>query len=185
MRATWIILGVAVATGPLGGCAMHGGMGGMHGGAAGHSGAPPGAVEAEAETPALRVSLLVPEAMVGQAVTMTVRVRSATLGDPVSGAEVVVMVRQADAPDGTALRAEETTQRGVYQASHRFASTGPYEVAAEVRADDDPAQRVVVTVRTVVARGERHGTGVPTAAAVAGLAMIVMMGGMVASGTGF
>ena len=178
MRARWLALGLSVVTWLLGGCAMHGGMGTMHGGSA----ESPAAVEAAAETPALRVALLVSEARLGEAVTMVVRVRSVPLGEPVAGADVTVTVRATGAEQAIALRAEETPQGGVYQASHRFATPGLHEVGAAVRLGDLPAPAVAVTVHVGDRRG---GSGGATVAVVAGLAMVVMMAAMLARGTWF
>ena len=184
MRARWLALGLPLATWPLGGCAMHGGMGAMHGEAPEPSRAAPGPVEAAAETAALRVSLLVPAAWQDEAVTIVVRVRSAPLGERVAGADVTVTVRAAGAEQAAAIRAEETAEGGVYQVSHRFVSPGPHEVAAAVRVSDLPAPAVAVTVH-VVARDGRSGPGVATVAAVAGVAMVVMMVAMLVRGTWF
>ena len=159
---------------------MHGGMGRMHDGSA----ESPAAVEAAVETSALRVALLVPEARLGEAVTMVVRVRSAPLGEPVAGADVTVTVRAAGMEEATVIRAEEMPQGGMYQASHRFAEPGPHEVSAAVRLGDLPAPAVAVTVH-VVARDGRSGPGVATVAVVAGLAMVVMMAAMLVRGTWF
>lgn len=180
MSARWLVLGLPAVTWPLGGCAMHGGMGGMHDGSL----ESPAPVEAAAETAALRVSLLVPAAWQDEGVTIVVRVRSAPLGEPVAGADVTVTVRAAGAEQAAAIRAEETAEGGVYQVSHRFAEPGPHEVSAAVRLGDLPAPAVAVTVQ-VVARNGRSGPGVATVAVVAGLAMVVMMAAMLARGTWF
>lgn len=180
MSARWLVLGLPAVIWPLGGCAMHGGMGRMHDGSA----ESPAAVEAAVETSALRVSLLVPAAWQDEAVTMVVRVGRAPLGEPVAGADVTVTVRAAGTEEATAIRAEETPPGGVYQASHRFAEPGPHEVSAAVRLGNLAAPAVAVTVQ-VVARNGRGGPGVATVAVVAGLAMVVMMAAMLARGTWF
>jgi hypothetical protein len=152
-------------------------MGAMHGEAPHQSG---GAVEAEAATAALRVSLLVPQARVSEPVTIVVRVRSEPLGEPVTGAAVSVIVRAAGTEQAV-VPAEESPQGGEYRVSHRFAEPGRHDVRAVVRVGGFLALTVEVAVP--VAASGRGGPGIAPAAAFAGLVMVVMRAAMLTGGS--
>lgn len=190
-RLVFLFCTSGVATLSLGGC-MAMGMHGMHHGGTHQGHQSQTAVVEELRAGEVTVALEVPPLAAGGESTLTVRIRRAQSGAPVSGARVVVAVQPLEpSTAGSAAhphhaipvleyRAEEGAGKGTYQLKHPFADRGRYQVTARVWLDgqDQAALPLVLTASAEAVHQEAEGhspMSLNSMGLAGGIGMMLMM----------
>lgn len=136
------------------------------------------------------VELRVPPLTLGRETILTVSLRRAAGGSPVSRAKVAVMIEPLDRPaDGSAVHssypapdlgysAEVATAPGTYELRHTFAAHARYRITARVWPDgqNQTALPLVLTVTAPTSDPVTGGHRLTGMGVAGGLGMVLMMG---------
>jgi hypothetical protein len=190
-RLGWLPLVAGVAILPLGGC-MAMGMHGMHHDAPHQGHQSQTAVVAELRAGEVIISLEYPAVAAASGSTLTVTIRRAQDGAPVSGAIVVFAIQPLEPSSAGSTAhpnhvtpvleypAEEGAEKGTYQLKHPFADHGRYQITARVwlDAEDQTAPPLVLTATAQAVHQEKGGhnpMGLAPMSVAGGLGMVLMM----------